>query len=125
MEPPSNEAFLVAIRLTELEQYPVRGAFDVVHLCEVHRRIFQDLPQYHAGQFRPDAPTHVKARVLESLGVRYYVPYAPRRLVDTGLTRTLSTMTPRCARITTGAVCVVHGSALWRPRLLASLRRRE
>ncbi|MCL4319021.1 MAG: hypothetical protein M1596_03905 [Firmicutes bacterium] len=94
MEPPINEAFLVAIRITELEQDPVRGAFDVAHLCEVHRRIFQDLPQYYPGQFRPHASTHVKARVLESLGVRYYVPYAPRDLADAGITRTLSIRNP-------------------------------
>ena len=98
MEPPINEAFLVAIRITELEQDPVPGAFDVAHLCEVHRRIFQDLPQYHPGQFRPHAPTHVKARVLESLGVRYYVPYAPRNRVDAGITRTLSSRSPRDAQ---------------------------
>ncbi|MCY0909474.1 MAG: hypothetical protein OWR62_13905 [Sulfobacillus thermotolerans] len=42
MEPPIDEAFLVAIRITELEQDPVRGAFDVAHLCEIHRRIFQE-----------------------------------------------------------------------------------
>lgn len=98
MEPPINEAFLVAIRITELEQNPVRGAFDVAHLCEIHCRIFQDLHQHRPGQFRPDAPTHVKARVLESLGVRYYVPYAPRRLMAAGLTRTLSAMTPHDAQ---------------------------
>ena len=64
------------------------GRFDTAHLCEVHRRIFQDLPHHGPGRFRRDAPAWVKARELES-GDQYYVPYAPRALIESGLNRVL------------------------------------
>ncbi len=64
------------------------GRFDTAHLCEIHRRIFQDLPHHGPGRFRRDAPAWVKARELES-GDQYYVPYAPRALIESGLNRVL------------------------------------
>jgi cell filamentation protein len=76
-------------RIRELEVDPVKGNFDVAHLKEVHRRIFQDLPHHAPGEFREDAPAHNKARVLESSGNRYVVPYAPRAEVDSKLSQVL------------------------------------
>lgn len=45
-------------RVVELELDPVRGNFDVAHLKEINRRIFQDLPgagfdDVTPGEFRP------------------------------------------------------------------------
>lgn len=84
-----SEALFVVNRIWELHESPVVGRFDVAHLCEIHRRLFQDIPQYHPGQLRPDAPYHLKARALGSFHVRYYVPYAPRKTIVEGLARTL------------------------------------
>lgn len=79
---------LTANRIRELERNPVIGIFDTQHLLEVHRRIFQDIPRHGPGQFRIDAPGWVKARQLE-VGDRYYVPYAPRRVIEPALDRVL------------------------------------
>ncbi len=88
-DPTEHEALLVANRLWELNEFPVAGRFDTAHLCEIHRRLFQDLSQYHPGQFRPEGAQHLKARAMDSLHARYYVPYAPRKLVKDGLAHTL------------------------------------
>ena len=85
---PIDEGLLVANRISELEESPITGLFDTAHLRAVHRHIFQDLPHHHPGQFRRDAPAWVKSRELES-GERYYVPYAPRRIVEQGLMQVL------------------------------------
>ena len=87
-DPTEHEALLVANRLWELNEFPVAGRFDTAHLCEIHRRLFQGLSQYHPGQFRPEGAQHLKARALDSLHARYYVPYAPRKLVKDGLAHT-------------------------------------
>ncbi len=89
MPSPIDEGLLTANRISELEESPVVGRFDTAHLCEIHRRIFQDLPHHGPGQFRRDATAWVKARELES-GDHYYVPYASRRIVESGLARVLS-----------------------------------
>lgn len=78
----SREGRYTFRRVAELQLDPVKGSFDVAHLREVHRRIFQDLAHHRPGEFRPDAPGHVKNRVLESTGERYTVPYALRRDID-------------------------------------------
>ena len=88
--PPCNEGLLTANRIRQLELHPVVGPVDTGQLLEIHRRIFQDLPHHGPGQWRPDAPHHIKARALETLGARYYVPYAPRWEVPDGLSRTLT-----------------------------------
>lgn len=80
---PRDEGLITFARIKELEEYPVVGAFDTSHLCEVHRRIFQDLPHHNPGQFRRAAPAWVKSRELES-GERYTVPYTPRRVLESG-----------------------------------------
>ncbi len=38
------EAALTFWRIVELEFIPVVGDFDAPHLCEINRRIFQDMP---------------------------------------------------------------------------------
>ena len=81
-----DEGIITFARIKELEESPVVGRFDTAHLREIHRRIFQDLPHHHPGQFRRDAQAWVKARELES-GECYYVPYAPRRMLESGLAR--------------------------------------
>jgi cell filamentation protein len=82
------EGAITFARIRDLERNPVQGKFDVAHLKEIHRRIFQDLPHHAPGEFRPDAPGHVKARALES-GDRYYVHYAPKKDIDAGLAKVL------------------------------------
>jgi cell filamentation protein len=55
-------------RIAELRRDPVEGKFDAARLKEVHRRIFQDLPQHAPCEYRPDAPTYIKARGLGHSG---------------------------------------------------------
>ncbi|NIJ09311.1 fido (protein-threonine AMPylation protein) [Sphingomonas vulcanisoli] len=88
----AREGRITFARITELQLDPVRGRFDVDHLREVHRRIFQDLTHHAPGDFRPDAPGHMKRRVLESTRFRYAVPYALRPEVDARLTEVLTTL---------------------------------
>ena len=45
------EADFTTIRIIELAQNPVEGAFDLDHLCKIHFRIFQDVYEW-AGQIR-------------------------------------------------------------------------
>jgi cell filamentation protein len=85
-----REGALTFARIVELQNKPIRGNFDVAHLQEMHKHIFQDLPHYAPGEFRDDAPAHTKARGLEHSGHRYYVPYAPRSEVDPGLEKVLA-----------------------------------
>ncbi len=84
-----DEGLITFARIKELEEWPVLGTFDTAHLREIHRRIFQDLPHHHPGQFRRDAPAWAKSRELES-GEAYTVPYAPRRILESGLARVLN-----------------------------------
>lgn len=37
------EVLYTGIRLMELQQKPVKGNFDMKHLCRIHKYIFQDL----------------------------------------------------------------------------------
>ena len=87
-----REAALTFARLRELQHDPVKGQFDVAHLQEVHRRIFQDLPEHRPGEFRPDAPGHFKNRELESSSDRVLVPYALRPEIDRNLGPTLAAL---------------------------------
>jgi cell filamentation protein len=73
-----REGLLAANRIAELQENPVKGRFDAAHLKEIHRRIFQDMPHYAPGEYRPDADGYNKARALESSGHRYYVNYPGR-----------------------------------------------
>lgn len=79
-------------RIRELEADPVVGTFDVAHLREVHRRIFQDSPQHGPGDYRPAMPVdspYYKSRMLESTGYRYNVAYAPSNDLDGALSKVL------------------------------------
>jgi len=84
------EGALTFARIGELDDNPVNGNFDAAHLKEVHRRIFQDLPHHAPGEYRPDAPSHIKARALERLNHRYHVHYAPRSKVESGVEKVLA-----------------------------------
>jgi cell filamentation protein len=93
------EAFYTARRIAELRLRPVQGAFDVAHLKEINRRIFQDLPgqgfdDVTPGEFRAPAPQGkdwVKHRSLQDGDVVSWVAYSA---MDEGakgeLTRILS-----------------------------------
>jgi cell filamentation protein len=85
-----REGALTFARISELDDRPVIGQFDAAHLKEVHRRIFQDLPHHAPGEYRPEAPAHIKGRALEHSGYRYYVHYAPRAQVEAGVEKVLS-----------------------------------
>jgi len=85
-----QEGALTFARIGELDDDPVKGIFNAAHLKEVHRRIFQDLPHHAPGEYRPDAPAHIKARALEASGHRYHVHYARRSQVDPGVEKVLS-----------------------------------
>jgi fido (protein-threonine AMPylation protein) len=87
-----REAFLTAARQTQLVLNPVQGQFDIAHLSEVHRRIFQDLPHHGPGSFRPDASGHFKDRRLEASNDRIVVPYALRSETDRLLGPTLDAL---------------------------------
>lgn len=79
-------------RIVDLVESPVIGKFDVSHLREVHRRIFQDSPQHGPGEFRPAMPVdspYYKSRMLESNGYRYNVAYAPSNDLDGALSKVL------------------------------------
>lgn len=45
------EADFTAVRLLELARNPVRGKFDLDHLCQIHRYLFQDVYDW-AGNIR-------------------------------------------------------------------------
>jgi hypothetical protein len=71
-------ALLTATRQAELLLDPVRGRFDIDHLREVQRCIFQGLLHHGPGDLRPDAPSHLKTRMLKASRDRAVVPYALR-----------------------------------------------
>jgi fido (protein-threonine AMPylation protein) len=87
LQPPKSieaiEAALVANRIAEIIERPIAGNYDAAHLREFHRFIFQDLPKYAPGEYRPDAPSHGKERRLESEPINpHRVEYALRPEVD-------------------------------------------
>lgn len=69
----------------------------MAHFQEVHRRIFQDLPEYRPGEFWPDAPGHFKNRELEASINRALVPYAHRPEIDRNLAPTVAVLDGRRA----------------------------
>jgi len=79
-----REGELTEARIEELRVRPVAGAFDAARLREV--------PQNDPGEFRPDAPGHIKGRQLESTGQRYHVHYATRGQVDAQLVGVLTAL---------------------------------
>jgi cell filamentation protein len=91
------EGDLTSSRIAELKVNPVAGNFDLGHLREVHRRIFQDLPsagfsEYTPGEYRTPVQPGVdwqKCRVLDAAPGQFFVTYskmdeaAQRRLETT------------------------------------------
>ncbi len=71
-------------RVVELELDPVNGNFDAVHLKEINRRIFQDLPSagfddVTPGEFRPpvsEGKDWMKNRCLSTVDGTLYVAYS-------------------------------------------------
>jgi cell filamentation protein len=72
-------------RIEELARNPVSGSFDIAHLKEINRRIFQDFPKHGfddvtPGQFRPPiggfGAAYVKGRRLESVEGVFPVAYS-------------------------------------------------
>jgi cell filamentation protein len=78
------EADLTFKRIVQLELEPVHGNFDVAHLKEVNRCIFQDLPgagfdDVTPGVFRnpvPDGLDWIKQRGLSTVEGSFYVAYS-------------------------------------------------
>ena len=73
----------ILLRIAELEENPVQGNFNISHLKEIHRRIFQDFPKLGSditpGQFRPSVGNNldwVKTRQLESVNAISNVAYS-------------------------------------------------
>ena len=90
-------------RLVELELNPVQGNFDVVHLKEINRRIFQDLPgngmpEITPGKFRvpvPQGKDWMKNRSLQTVDGAFFVAYSPMdQVARTTLDRTLNNVDP-------------------------------
>jgi cell filamentation protein len=70
-------------RIVELQLLPVQGCFDAAHLCEVNRRIFQDLPSLGfrdvaPGQYRPEVVSGnwMKNRGLTTMAGDFFVAYS-------------------------------------------------
>lgn len=92
MNDDARVGILAARRIVELELVPVEGSFDIEHLKEIHRRIFQDFPRLGfqditPGQFRPSVPAGhdwYKNRTLESLSASLFVAYSPmdRKVIE-------------------------------------------
>jgi cell filamentation protein len=78
------EADYTATRIVELELDPVHGNFDVAHLKQINRRIFQDLPgagfdDVTPGEFRQPVPEDrdwLKNRGLSTVDGSFYVAYS-------------------------------------------------
>ena len=74
-----READLVAVRIKELYESPIRGRFDVAHLQAVHAYLFQDLAHHRPGIVRADTDDGwIKHRSLEGQSAAYAVLYAHR-----------------------------------------------
>lgn len=79
----AESKFTIRIIL-ELKLNPVKGNFDIAHLKEINRRIFQDLPgydiqTYKPGEFRPvvsEGNDWIKSRHLKSIDEHSYVAYS-------------------------------------------------
>ena len=72
-----REALLVQNRISELNEHPIRGSFDLDHLRAIHAHIFQDLPQHRPGEVRSDSSGWSKTRMLEGQPGVHDVHYAP------------------------------------------------
>lgn len=84
------EARQVALRLLELFEAPAVGRFDREHLLEVHRRIFQDFPDYLPGQLHGFGRVHKKHRILTTINADYPLIYAKQRELNERLDSVLA-----------------------------------
>jgi fido (protein-threonine AMPylation protein) len=70
-----REGELVARRAMELFKSPLKGAFDVQHLRNIHAYLFQGTPRHHPGVVREDTGLWSKQRALEGKSGTYEVAY--------------------------------------------------
>lgn len=83
------EGRLTSIRIRELQEQPIQGAFDAKHLQAIHEYIFQDVYD-HAGRFRTDTGVRFKDRTLDTLGESHRVYYPPSSIMNRYLESTLA-----------------------------------
>lgn len=86
LTPDQQEAILVASRIAELDQNPIKGNFDADHLRAINRHLFQDMPgiaakakEYDPGNYRPKVPAGqdwIKQRRIETVGESFVVCYS-------------------------------------------------
>ena len=88
------ERTLVSLRIAELEEKPIKGNFDLEHMCKIHLHLFQDVYKW-AGQTRDcilhknkvlfclPGCIHIYARtILEPIQKeRFYLSYDPEERI--------------------------------------------
>ena len=65
------EGDFTAIRLLELTQNPVKGSFDLTHLCKIHKYLFQDIYDW-AGEIRSVDITRGESRFCNVRHIQSY-----------------------------------------------------
>ena len=65
------EGDFTAIRLLELTQNPVKGSFDLTHLCKIHQYLFQDVYDW-AGEIRSVDITRGESRFCNVRHIQSY-----------------------------------------------------
>jgi len=74
------EADVTALRMLELLETPVLGAFDVKHLCAIHRYLFQDIYEW-AGELRTVDISREGSHFANVGQIQSYLDQQLRRLV--------------------------------------------
>lgn len=84
------EKKLTGLRILELMQNPIEGIFDLQHLCDIHRHIFQDLYAW-AGRLRDvdiaKGNLFCKAEYLDTECSRIFSALSRERLFGVGTTQ--------------------------------------
>lgn len=83
------EADYVSLRLRELAEYPLEGDYDVVHLTEMHKYIFQDIYEW-AGKIRT-INIEKEEPALGGLSIEY----SDKAKIENGLSEALKRMASR------------------------------
>ena len=65
------EGDFTAIRLLEITQNPVKGSFDLTHLCKIHQYLFQDIYDW-AGEIRSVDITRGESRFCNVRHIQSY-----------------------------------------------------
>lgn len=94
------EGDFVYERIIQLECAPIRGSFDVTHLKQINKHLFQDFPSagltnVNPGEFRAAAPADqdwIKNRALSTANASYVVAYS--RMDDAARERLETVLTP-------------------------------